>query len=166
MTDASRLDAFLAAQRMQDEFYGFSAGEIERMPFDQYARLREHAGLDHIDPFAAVYAAYEPPEVATTVSAPEAAQANADAPQGVSLADVDMQTYARLRGQLGVAGREYGVGIMSAQSGTADWVRAAQSRGIGRTSYGQQNVQDAARIDAGKYLARNEPVTGRTGYYR
>ena len=78
---------------------------------------------------------------------------------------MDMQTYAQLRAPLGVSGREYGVGVMNSGAGTADWVAAARTK-VGRTKYGQGNVQDAARIDAGKYLRANEPVTGRATYYR
>jgi len=50
--------------------------------------------------------------------------------------------------------------------GTADWIAAAQSRGIGRTQYGQQNTQDAARIDASKYLDNGgQQIAGRAHFY-
>lgn len=166
MTDTPRLDAFRSAQRLTGDYElsDLSPQAISRLSMADYAKIRERAGLDPIDPFATAYAAYEPPSGATTVSAPAQPQPPADAPQGFSLADMTMEQYAAVRGRLGVQGREYGRGIMQGGS-TADWIEAAQSRGIGRTSYGQ-NVQEAARIDAGKYLTRNEPVTGRATWYR
>ena len=39
-----RLDALLAAQRIRDEFHGYRADEIERMPMTAYQRLRARAG--------------------------------------------------------------------------------------------------------------------------
>ena len=168
MTDGltPRLDTLLAAQRMQDEFYGFSADEIERMPMADYARIRERAGLDPIDPYTDAYAKYEPPGVPQQPpAAPETApEATETAPQGIDLAHMTMEQYSQIRAQLGVGGREYGKGALDGGS-TADWVQAAQ-RKVGRSGWQGGNVQDAARIDASKYLTRNEPVTGRTGYYR
>lgn len=158
----TRLDTYLAAQRIQDEFYGFSADEIERMPMDVYQRLRARAGLSDVDPYSDAYAAYEPPGTPTTISAPDAAQANADAVQGQPRGITDEEFLAWRAGR--VSGGE-GVGIMNQQGGTDAWVAAARAKS-GRTGMNKSNVQRAAQIDGSKYLTPNEPVTGRANFYR
>ena len=48
-------------------------------------------------------------------------------------------------------------------AGSADWVAAARAKS-GRTQYGRE--QAAQQINADKYLRANQPVTGRTSYYK
>lgn len=153
------IDAWATTQKIQEDT-GMTMDQILALPADEYARLsgRQTPAEAAV---AALDAAYGP----SVPQAPHQPPAPVQEPQGIDLASMTMEQYAAVRGQLGVQGRQYGRGIMQG-GGTADWIAAAQSRGIGRTSYGQQNVQDAARVDAGKYLRTNEPVAGRTTWYR
>lgn len=159
MTDTPRLDTWLATQRLQDTFDGYSASEIEAMPMADYARIRERAGLDPIDPYTDAYAAYEPPGQDPAPAPQNAPGAPQSAPEGIT----DAEFHAWRAGR--VSGGE-GVGIMNQQGGTDAWVAAARTK-VGRTKYGQQNTQDAAKPDASKYLNNGgQQVAGRTGYYR
>lgn len=165
---AARLDPMTNALRMGSdvpaELDGLSADAIQKLSMSSYAEIRRRAGLPELDPFSHAYRDYEPPGRSRTVSAPEAAQANTD--MGVpDFASMSLDEYAIYRDQAGIGHGQYGRGALDGGS-TADWIAAARSRGIGRTSYGQQNVQDAAKPDATKYLRANEPAAGRANFYR
>jgi hypothetical protein len=153
MTDGNtpRLDTYLAAQRMQDEFYGFSAGEIERMPMDVYQRLRARAGLPEVDPYRDAYAAYEPPGTPMTLPAPEAAQVNADAVQGI---DPNSDEYFLAWRQNRVSDGE-GRGIFDSVGSQSAAYRQATARQAGRTAYSQGNVVEPPRIE-GRYVRQDD----------
>ena len=157
------IDTYLTMQQIMAQT-GLSAAELAAMPLDEYARLsgRQTPAQAAVQALNAQYEASAPQG---QEQPPAPVQEPLEPPQGVDVSQLSMREYAALRGQLGMTGREYGRGALDGGS-TADWIAAAQSRGIGRTSYGQQNVQDAAKPDATKYLARNEPVTGRASFYR
>ena len=157
------IDVWTSVQKVM-ETTGLSADDILKMDMSEYGRLTgrqspAQAATQALD------AEYDTSAPQGQEQPPGPVQEPQRQPQGLDIGSMDMQTYAQLRAQLGVGGREYGVGVMNSGAGSADWVAAARTK-VGRTKYGQQNTQDAARIDAGKYLRANEPVTGRTGYYR
>lgn len=159
-TAQAGLDPMSNALRMRSaadmaELDGLDANSIRRMSMSSYAEIRRRAGLPERDPFEDAYQDYEPPQAERTVSAPEAVQANAE-PQGIDIASMDMNTYAQLRSQLGVVGREYGRGALDGGS-TADWVQAAQ-RKAGRSAWQGRNVQESPRID-GRFLKQDERDT-------
>ena len=157
------IDHLTTVQKVM-ETTGLSADDILKMDMSEYGRLTGRQSPAETAT-QALDAEYTPsvPQVPQQPHAP--VQEARQSAQGLDIGSMDMQTYAQLRAQLGVGGREYGVGVMNSGAGTADWVAAARTK-VGRTKYGQQNTQDAARIDAGKYLRANEPVTGRATYYR
>ena len=120
----------LAAQRLAET--GLSAAELLSMDMAEYA-ARDGRPTPTQAALQALDAQYEPPgnprqEPAPTQTAP---QAPAPEPQGIDVSAMDMATYAQLRGQLGVGGREYGRGIFDG-GGTAEWV--AGGPGEGRAS--------------------------------
>jgi hypothetical protein len=145
------------------ELDGLSAESIQAMSMESYREIRRRAGLPEQDPYSDAYADFEPPGTPRTVSAPEAVQANAD--MSIDIASLSMADYAQLRGQLGVNGREYGVGITSQGGGTDAWVQAARAKS-GRAAMNESGVQQAPQIDGSKYLTKNEPVQGRQSWYR
>ena len=159
----------LQAYRIMAET-GLSARELAEMDMTEYARLTgrptpAQAALAALDAQHQQEAAVTSPfagQDAQDVSGQQAAPE----PPGIDLASMDMATYAQMRGQLGVGGREYGVGIMNSNAGTDSWVAAARAKS-GRTGMNESNVQGAARPDAGKYLDNGgRQVTGRTSFYR
>jgi len=152
MTD--RLDTWLAAQRMHDEFHGYTAAEIEAMPMDVYHKLRARAGLAPVDPFSDAYAAYDAPPQADTVPAPEAVQANADAVQGL---DPNSDAYFLAWRSQRTRGGE-GVGIFggsTAQSKTA----------FGRSQYSRANVVEPPRLE-GRYVRHDDQRDTRSAAQR
>lgn len=160
------IDTWATVQNLRASFEDLSPAQINAMSFGEWAaRTGRQAPAESAT--AALDAQYQASAPTAPQQPPAAAQEPAVEPQGLDLASMPMSDYAALRSRLGIGqSRQEGIGVMNSGAGSSDWVRAAQQRGIGRTQYGQQNVQDADRIDAGKYLRANEPVTGRTGYYR
>jgi hypothetical protein len=156
-------DVELRAYRIMAET-GLSARELAEMDMDSYARLTGRqtpaqaaiAALDAQSGQAQPQAPQQPP---APLQEPQ------EQPQGIDLASMSMEQYGGLRGQLGVTGREYGTGIMNSAGGTDAWVEAAQ-RKAGRHGWQAGNVEGPAQPDSGKYLQRNEPVTGRASFYR
>jgi hypothetical protein len=153
MTDTPRLDTLLAAQRMQDQFCGFSADEIERMPMDSYREIRRRAGLPDVDPYSDAYAKYETHGQDPAPAPQNAPGAPQSPPQGIDLQSMTMAQYAAVRGQLGVQGDEYGKGALDGGS-TADWIAAAQ-RKAGRSGWQRGNVTESPRL-TDRYINHDE----------
>lgn len=156
-------EAFLVSQQLRQAVEDLTAADINRMSVADYGKVRERAGLPAVDPYSDAYAAYEPPQAQATVSAPEAVHSNADGAGGLDIGSIDMNTYAQLRGRLGVTGREYGKGALDQAGGSAEWIEAARAK-TGRTAYGQQNTQDAPRIGRA-FVHKAQPVQGRASWY-
>lgn len=156
MTDTPQLDTFLVAQRMADEFDGYSAGEIERMPMSDYARIRERAGLDPVDPFASAYSQYE-----SEHQAPEQPPAPLQEPQSAP-EDITNEQFLAWR-QNRVSGGE-GRGVFDSVGSQSDEFTSAVRRQAGRGALSNANVEDAPRI--GRVFIQDSPVTGRTMGYR
>jgi hypothetical protein len=151
------IDTWATVQKLMEDT-GLSADEILRMDADEYARL---TGRPTPAQAAITALGYDEPVPGTPrQQAPQPLQE----PQQIDLANLTMEQYGALRGQLGVRGREYGRGALDGGS-TADWIAAAQ-RKAGRAAMQAGNVQEAAQPDSSKYLTRNEPVTGRASFYR
>jgi len=129
--------AFLAARGFRDKFGGMSAGEIEALSFADYA-ARTGRTLSVTPELAA------PPQ-AVAVQHPAH-------PPGIDFASMDMQTYAQVRGQLGIGRGEYGRGALDGGS-TADWVQAAQ-RKAGRSAWQGRNVVEPPRLE--RYVRQDE----------
>jgi hypothetical protein len=150
MTDASRLDAFLAAQRLTNayELSDLSPQEINRLSVTDYARIRESAGLPGIDPYSDAYAKYEAsaPQGQEQPSVP--VQEPQSAPQGI---DPDSDEFFLAWRQNRARGGE-GIGIMN-QSGQS-WAEAAR-RQPGRSSWQNANVVEPPRLE-GRYVRQDD----------
>lgn len=167
MSDGStpRLDTFLAGQRIQDTFCGFSADEIEAMPMIDYARIRERAGLDPIDPYTDAYAKYETLAPHGQDPAPAAAQALQEPPAGLPQGlDPNSDEYFLAWRAQRVSGGE-GRGIFDSVGSRSDEYTAAVRNQVGRTAYGRQNVIEPPRLE-GRYINHDEQRDTRTAAQR
>jgi hypothetical protein len=155
--------AQLQARQIQEDT-GMTLDQILKLDMTEYARLTNRPTPTEAALEALGYD--EPvPGRPRQEQAPAPVQEPPQPPQGIDVSSLSMSDYAQLRSQLGMGGREYGVGIMNSGQGTSDWIAVAQ-RKAGRSAMQGQNVQEAARPDAGKYLGANEPVQGRALFYR
>lgn len=152
------IDQWATAQGMLDTFDGYSAVKIENMPMEQYARL-SHRPVPAEAATAALDAKYQ----ASAAQVPQQPQQPVQEAQQPVQDITDEQFLAWRASRVG--GGE-NIGIMNSNSGTDAWVAAARAK-VGRTQYGQQNTQDAARIDASKYLDNGgQQIAGRAHFYK
>lgn len=145
------IDTYLTAQQLM-EATGLSASELASLPMDEFARLsgRPTPAQAAIDALDARYESQTPQAPAPTQTQPLAPE-----PQGVSVQDMTMEQYAQLRSQLGVQGREYGVGITTSQAGTQDWIAAAQAKS-GRHGWENANEVQAPRLEGRTVLRQDD----------
>ena len=141
--DRMRLAAHDIAR--SEAFENLSAQDINRMDMATFSRL-----TGRLAPAETVHAArraaeQEPPAVPQT--APKVTQAPEDQPPGIDLANMDMETYAALRGQLGIGqGRQEGRGIFHSVGSQSQEYRDAARRQTGRTAYSQSNITPAPSL--------------------
>ena len=132
---------------MTETFSTFTTHEIETMPMDEFARL---AGRQTIGQAATQAFETEPPGRPRQESAPaqSAPQPPAAEPQGIDVASMDMQTYAQLRGQLGM-GRSHkeGRGIFDSESSRSEAYTNAVRAQSGRTAWNNANVVEPPRLE-------------------
>jgi hypothetical protein len=151
------LDAWFDSARYRDKFGDMSADEIERLSFEQYAKITGRATPAE----AALQALSEPPDIPITVSGPPAGptapQAPEDRPQGADISQLSMSEYAAYREQLGVGGHEYGNGILGAHGSWADAARAKAGRSA---MAGNRNTIEPPRIE--RYVRQDDRVDHRS----
>jgi len=140
---------------------GLSAAELTSMSMKDYARATgrktpTEAALDALD---AAYAAQQPPAT-DTVSAPEAAQANAGQVQGL---DPDSPEFFHLWRANRARGGE-GKGIFD--SATRDDLVKGAAKGYGRTGLSNENVTMPPRVGRVFVNENAQPVQGRAQFYR
>jgi hypothetical protein len=147
------MDAFYSAQlrarQIMDET-GMSEADILALDMDSYARLTNRQTPTQTA-LAALDAQYEQ-AAPTRPTEPVAPQSE---PQGVTVQDMSLEQYAALRGQLGMTGREYGVGITNGAAGTGAWAAAAKAK-AGRHGWQGQNVTEAPRLENRTILKQDD----------
>lgn len=114
-------DAWLQLQAMTETFSGFTAREIAEMPFDEYSRLRQRAGLAPVEvPVTPAPAPQAPePHFTETVTSPE--------PVGL---DPDSPEYFRAwRSQRVSGGERVGIFDSASRQAQLDGTRAHAGRG-------------------------------------
>jgi hypothetical protein len=81
-----------------------------------------------------------------------------DRATGMSIEDMTLEEYARLRAQVGIGRGEYGRGALDSAS-TADWVAAAK-RKAGRSALNNSGTMEPPRLE-GRYLKNDERLDRR-----
>jgi hypothetical protein len=146
---SDRLETWTAAGRIREAAGDLSAAEIDRMPMAEYARLRERAGLDPVDPFATAYSQYEPEhQRQDQPPAPEGIDPNSD------------EYFLAWRSQRARGGE--GKGIFDSVGSQSDVYTNAVRQQAGRTAYSPETHHPGiARV-----FIQDSPVTGRQSWYR
>ena len=153
-----------------DEFDGLTADDISRMSMREFDRRASRATgkppvLGQPAPATPATASTRPAVPARQLD-PLLREAQPE-PQGITadqLAAMTTEEYARVRGQLGVGGSEYGRGILSGNDREA-WLKAASAKS-GRSAMVSRGVEESPRIDMNDRLTNdNVPVAGRQRMY-
>jgi hypothetical protein len=159
------MDAYYSAQlrarQIMDET-GMSLDDVLKLDMSEYARLTNRqtptqaalAALADLDAQAPRQEAPTQPPAAPEI-----------APQGVSVQDMSFEQYAALRGQLGMTGREYGVGIMNGAAGTGAWAAAAKAK-AGRHGWENANSVEAPRLEGRTVLKQDQQLDTRSAAQR